>query len=64
MKRVVANVDVGTDDALGLLLLLHADKIGTIKLEAILCSGGNTSVDFVIRNVVRLLEIAERTDVS
>lgn len=63
-KRVVVDIDAGTDDAFALLILLHAEKIGQIKIEAIICSMGNASVENVCRNVVRLLEILNRTDVS
>lgn len=63
-KRVIIDVDVGTDDYLALLLLLYAEKNGEIKIEAIFCSMGNTSVENVVKNVIRLLEIVGRTDVS
>lgn len=64
LSRVVMDVDVGTDDAMALLLFLYAELIGNIKLEAITCVNGNTEVDFVCTNVIRLLETANRTDVS
>lgn len=64
MQRIIVDVDAGADDSVALFLLLHADKIGKIKLESIICSAGNTTVDHVIKNVVRLLETAKRTDVS
>lgn len=64
MKRVILDADIGTDDAVALFALLHADKLGEIKLECISCSGGNTSLENVTRNVVRLLEYAKRTDVN
>lgn len=64
MKRVIVDVDAGTDDAFALFLLLHADKIGKIKLEFISCSAGNTNVGNVAKNVIRILELAKRTDVK
>lgn len=64
MKRIILDVDAGADDSVALFLLLHADKIGKIKLEFITCTAGNTTVDYVVKNVVRLLETAGRTDVS
>lgn len=63
MKRVIVDVDAGTDDGFALFLLLHADKIGNIKLEFITCSSGNTNADNVVKNVIRILELAKRTDV-
>ncbi|KAJ8971881.1 hypothetical protein NQ314_000494 [Rhamnusium bicolor] len=64
IKRAIIDLDMGTDDYLALLILLHAEKIGELKIEAIVCSMGNTTVQNVVRNVVRLLEIVGRTDVS
>lgn len=63
MKRVILDVDVGTDDAVALMLLLWADAKKLIKLEAITCTNGNTKVENVVTNVLRLLEAAERTDI-
>lgn len=61
--RIIVDVDVGLDDAAALFLLLHADTSGKIKIEAITCVNGNTNLDNVITNVLRLLELANRTDV-
>lgn len=62
-KRVIIDLDMGSDDYLALLLLLHAEKLKEVKIEAITCCYGNTSVDNVVKNVIRLLEIEGRTDV-
>lgn len=64
IKRVLLDVDVGIDDYVAILLLLQAEKAGDIKIEGIICSMGNTSVDNVCKNVMRLLEVTKRTDVS
>lgn len=64
MRRVIVDVDVGIDDFLAVLLLLCADIKNEIKLEAITCTMGNADVDNVCRNVVKLLEVTNRTDVS
>ncbi|KAJ3650753.1 hypothetical protein Zmor_016833 [Zophobas morio] len=61
--RVVVDVDVGTDDYLALLVLLHADGRGDIKIEGIVCTAGNTTIENVCVNVVRLLETVGRTDI-
>lgn len=63
-KKVIIDVDAGTDDYLALLLLLYAEKKGELNIEAIFCSMGNTSIENVAKNVVRLLEVVGRTDVS
>ncbi|KAJ8920672.1 hypothetical protein NQ315_004811 [Exocentrus adspersus] len=62
-KRIVIDLDAGTDDYLALLILLYEEKIGNVKIEAILCSMGNTSVQNVLKNVIRLLEFADRKDI-
>lgn len=64
MRRVIVDVDVGVDDFLALLLLLNAEKKQQIKIEAIICSMGNADVEDVCKNVVKLLEITKRIDVS
>lgn len=63
-KRVIVDVDLGTDDFLALLILLNAEKQGQIKIEAIVCTMGNTSIENVCINLMRLLETINRTDVS
>jgi inosine-uridine nucleoside N-ribohydrolase len=62
--RVILDVDVGTDDYMAMLVLLEADRLRQVKIEAVVCSMGNTTIDNVCVNVVRLLELVGRTDVS
>ena len=64
MKRVVVDVDVGNDDAWALLILLKSEKKFGIKVEAITCVQGNTDVDNVANNVMRILTALDRLDVS
>lgn len=64
MRRVIVDVDVGVDDFLAILLLLYAEKKCQIKIEAIICTMGNAGVEDVCKNVIKLLEITKRTDVS
>lgn len=54
----------GTDDAWALLLLLKTEKLANLKIKAITCVHGNTNVKNVSANVIRILSIANRTDVS
>ncbi|KAG5896290.1 hypothetical protein JTB14_008846 [Gonioctena quinquepunctata] len=63
MRKIIVDVDAGTDDYMALLILLNADKNKELKIEAIVCSMGNTSLENVVINVVRLLEIVGRTDI-
>ncbi|MBE3074699.1 MAG: nucleoside hydrolase [Actinobacteria bacterium] len=57
---VILDVDTGVDDACALLLAaLHPD----VELRAVTCVGGNASVDDVVRNTLKVLDVAGRTDV-
>lgn len=66
-RLIVADVDVGIDDAWALFMLLKAETAahpGDHRLLAVTCVGGNTNVEQVARNVARVLHCAQRTDVS
>ena len=63
-RKFIIDVDTGIDDAMALLLALHAHKKGDIIIEAITLVNGNTSVENVVRNTYRLLELVRMTEVS
>ncbi|XP_056629569.1 nucleoside hydrolase-like [Diorhabda sublineata] len=63
IRRIIIDVDVGTDDFLALIYLIHADNKNKVKIEGIICSHGNTELENVVVNVVRLLELLRRTDI-
>jgi pyrimidine-specific ribonucleoside hydrolase len=57
---LILDVDTGVDDACALLLAaLHPD----VELRAVTCVGGNASVDDVVRNTLKVLDIAGCPDV-
>lgn len=56
-RNVIVDVDVGCDDAWALFILLKAMDCGLCNILAITCVNGNTSVDNVTRNVLRMLEV-------
>jgi pyrimidine-specific ribonucleoside hydrolase len=57
---VILDVDTGVDDACALLLAaLHPD----VELRAVTCVGGNASVDDVVSNTLKVLDVAGRPDV-
>ncbi|XP_060516546.1 nucleoside hydrolase-like isoform X2 [Cylas formicarius] len=62
-RRVIVDVDTGVDDYLALLILFYAEKLNLIKIEAITCTYGNTSLNNVCKNTLRLLEILQRRDI-
>jgi purine nucleosidase len=57
--RIILDTDPGLDDALALFLALASPEV---QLEAITTVSGNVHVDLTTRNVLTLLELAERTD--
>jgi pyrimidine-specific ribonucleoside hydrolase len=57
---VILDVDTGVDDACALLLAaLHP----ALELRAVTCVGGNVSVDEVVGNTLKVLDVAGRADV-
>jgi len=57
---IILDVDTGVDDACALLLAaLHPD----LDLRAVTCVGGNASVDDVVRNTLKVLDVAGRREV-
>jgi pyrimidine-specific ribonucleoside hydrolase len=57
---VILDVDTGVDDACALLIgALHPD----VDLRAVTCVGGNTGVDEVVGNTLKVLDICGRADV-
>ncbi|XP_032678210.1 pyrimidine-specific ribonucleoside hydrolase RihA-like [Odontomachus brunneus] len=63
MSKIIIDCDAGTDDALALYLLLVAHKEGRVYIEAVTCVFGNTTVDNVVKNVYRVLELFEDYDI-
>lgn len=60
-RRFVIDCDPGLDDAQAILMALAAPDVEVI---AITTTHGNAGVDQVTRNVLRLLKLAGRLDVS
>lgn len=63
-RYVIIDVDAGCDDAWAILMLIKAEEKMNIKILAITCVAGNTTLDNVTRNVARILQTAKRTDVN
>ncbi|HVV24990.1 MAG TPA: nucleoside hydrolase [Pseudonocardiaceae bacterium] len=59
MVEIILDVDTGVDDALAILLAVrHPD----VRLRAITCVAGNTDVDQVVANTLRVLDAAGADD--
>lgn len=65
-NSVIIDTDPGSDDALAILLALTYEKSNyeDFKVLAITCTYGNTYLENVEKNVLKTLEIANRSDVS
>lgn len=55
------DVDCGVDDAQAIMLVLAAPNA---ELLAVTCTHGNTDVEQVCKNVLRVLEACKRLDVG
>lgn len=60
-KQVIIDTDCGIDDAQAVLMALAAPNI---EVLAITCVFGNTAVENVCQNVLRVLSVCEREGVS
>ena len=62
-KKIVIDTDCGVDDAQALLLALSEEFEDSVEVIAITCVAGNVDVDQVCINVLKVLEVASRTDI-
>lgn len=63
-KQIILDTDMGADDVWALLMLLKAEKeFKNIKISAITCVHGNTSMENAVKNTYRILHDFNRTDV-
>lgn len=61
--KLVIDTDAGGDDAVAILLALAALP-EDMQVIAVTCVYGNTDLDNVEKNVLKILTVAERSDVS
>lgn len=59
--KLVIDADVGLDDAQAILMALAHKDVEVLCITTVV---GNTEVDNVCQNVLRLLSVAGREDVS
>jgi pyrimidine-specific ribonucleoside hydrolase len=59
-RRIIIDTDPGIDDAMAIFLALRSPEL---KVEAITPVAGNVPLDLTLPNALRLLEIADRTDI-
>ncbi|XP_063237953.1 nucleoside hydrolase-like isoform X2 [Bacillus rossius redtenbacheri] len=61
--RLVVDVDVGSDDAMGLMVVAAAERKGSARLLGVTCVHGNTDLDHVCANALKTLHTIGRLDV-
>ncbi|XP_019699821.2 uncharacterized protein LOC105189338 [Harpegnathos saltator] len=61
--NVIIDCDAGVDDALALYLFLVAHKHRKLRIEAVTCVYGNTDVNNVASNVLRVLELFDNYNI-
>lgn len=61
MKKLIIDVDIGVDDAQALMVAL-ADP--DVQILGITCCFGNTPLENVLKNTLRVLKVCNRLDVS
>ncbi|XP_075069069.1 nucleoside hydrolase-like isoform X2 [Mixophyes fleayi] len=59
-KLLLIDVDCGTDDAQAIMMAIAAPNV---KILGITCVGGNTPLDNVCKNVLRVLQVCDRSDI-
>ncbi|XP_075069070.1 pyrimidine-specific ribonucleoside hydrolase RihA-like [Mixophyes fleayi] len=59
-KLILIDVDCGTDDAQAIMMAIAAPNI---EILGITCVGGNTPLDNVCKNVLRVLKLCDRSDI-
>ncbi|XP_015225093.1 PREDICTED: inosine-uridine preferring nucleoside hydrolase-like, partial [Cyprinodon variegatus] len=60
MKKLLVDVDCGVDDAQAIMLALATPKV---ELLGITCVHGNTAVENVCKNVLRVLQACNKLDI-
>lgn len=59
-KKVIIDTDPGVDDAFALLLAMRSPELNILAITAV---AGNVPLSFTLPNALRMVEIAERTDI-
>jgi inosine-uridine nucleoside N-ribohydrolase len=60
-RKIVIDTDAGLDDAQAILMALASDNVDVVAITTVL---GNTTAPQVANNVLRILKLADRLDVS
>lgn len=61
MKKLILDLDIGVDDAQALMVALSDPDV---QILGITCCFGNTPLENVLKNTLRVLKVCNRLDVS
>lgn len=59
-RKFIIDCDAGVDDAFAIILALDQPDVDVL---AVTCVGGNTGLDYVCINVMKVLEVCKRTEI-
>lgn len=60
VKKLLVDVDCGVDDAQAIMMAL---AVPDVQILGITCIQGNTSIENVCKNVLRILKVCDRMEV-
>lgn len=60
-KKLIIDVDTGVDDAMAIMVALANPDV---EILGITCCHGNTPLENVLKNTLRVLKVCNRLDVS
>ena len=61
MEKIILDVDTGIDDAMAILYALESKKLDILGITTV---NGNVPLDFVTKNTLKVLQLAEREDIK
>uniref|UniRef100_A0A672IFU0 Inosine/uridine-preferring nucleoside hydrolase domain-containing protein n=1 Tax=Salarias fasciatus TaxID=181472 RepID=A0A672IFU0_SALFA len=59
MKKIILDVDTGVDDAMAIMVALSSPNVEVIGIT---CCHGNTPLDNVVTNTLRVLQVCKKTE--
>ncbi len=61
MEKIILDVDTGIDDALAILYAIESKRLDILGITTV---NGNVPLDFVTKNTLKILQLADRRDIK
>ena len=61
MEKIILDVDTGIDDALAILYAIESKRLDILGITTV---NGNVPLDFVTKNTLKILQLADRLDIK